>query len=103
MRIIVLVTVLGFSAAAPVFINDGEVQYNPSPYAHEAVLTNSAMESMLPSELRNHFYDNPHTAAALAQQSWLGYKEMQVKFFLFSSLYFYLLCILQEKSLEDHF
>ncbi|KAF7989556.1 hypothetical protein HCN44_008230 [Aphidius gifuensis] len=76
---ILFMSLLGLSTCAPVFIiSSDEIQQNPTPYAHEAVLKNSAMESLLPSELRNHFYDNPHTAAGLAQQSWLGYKEMQV-------------------------
>ncbi|XP_012265863.2 uncharacterized protein LOC105691750 [Athalia rosae] len=56
-----------------------QIHVNPeTPYAHPAVLINSAMESHLPEELRNPFYKNPRIAKGLAKESWFGNKEMQV-------------------------
>ncbi|XP_011299842.1 uncharacterized protein [Fopius arisanus] len=75
MNFVILLTIFGICTGAPQFLHQ---QYNPSPYAHEAVLVNSAMEDALPRDLKNHFYDNPKIAAALAQESWLAKKEMQV-------------------------
>ncbi|XP_063971988.1 uncharacterized protein LOC135159834 [Diachasmimorpha longicaudata] len=75
MNIIIMLTIMGVCTGAPQFL---EERYNPTPYAHQAVLLSSAMEDALPRELKNHFYENPKTAAALAQDSWLAKKEMQV-------------------------
>uniref|UniRef100_A0A1A9WTI1 Uncharacterized protein n=1 Tax=Glossina brevipalpis TaxID=37001 RepID=A0A1A9WTI1_9MUSC len=49
-------------------------------FAHPAVVDNSLRESQLPPELsKSHrFFNNPHTAAALAKDSWFTSKEMPV-------------------------
>lgn len=53
---------------------------HPSQLAHPAVIDNSVAESQLPTELlKSHrFYSNPHTADALARDSWLTDKEAPV-------------------------
>ncbi|XP_015585636.1 uncharacterized protein LOC107263215 [Cephus cinctus] len=73
MKVIALLGLLGLCAAAPQFLAHPE-----TPYAHPAVLINSAMENALPNELKNSFYENPRIAAGLAKESWFANKEMQV-------------------------
>ncbi|KAL5293107.1 hypothetical protein ACFFRR_011717 [Megaselia abdita] len=48
------------------------------PLAHQAVVDNAIRESHYPPEYINHFYKNPHIAAALAKESELTSKEMLV-------------------------
>lgn len=75
MNYFLFVIFIGIAAAGPIFYIE---QNNPTPYAHSAVIANAEMENRLPPELKNHFYDNPRIAKALAEESWLQNKEMQV-------------------------
>lgn len=76
--------VMGLCVALPQY-------YLPSRfvYQHPANLLNSAIEDTLPNELRNNFYKNPQIAAKLAKESWIFNKEMQVKFLLILTYFFY--------------
>lgn len=82
--LIVLMIVMGLCLASPQY-------YLPSGfvYQHPANLLNSAIEDTLPNELRNNFYKNPQIAAKLAKESWIFNKEMQVKFLLILTYFFY--------------
>jgi hypothetical protein len=72
-RIFPLLAIAGVCVGAPQFLIR-----NSLPEPHPAVLENEAMEALLPQELKNDFYKNPHIVAALAEPSWFGYKEAQV-------------------------
>lgn len=45
---------------------------------HRAVIENSIIESRLPSNLKNPFYENALIKSALARNSWFGPGERQV-------------------------
>jgi hypothetical protein len=67
-----IVLLLSGTLAAP--------QFNTFPHRpHPAVIKNAQQESRLPSILRNPFYQDPRTARALAQHSYLGPGEQLVR------------------------
>ncbi|KAG5673801.1 hypothetical protein PVAND_003818 [Polypedilum vanderplanki] len=79
LRFVFLLSAFVFGSLAHVIVQPVVQPAQPS-LAHPAVIEQSIVDSSLPAELSKsaRFYNNPHTAAHLAQESWFADKEHPV-------------------------